>query len=92
MITNDSELTSLERKVLTDLAYGLATEQIAAKRNLSMTVSEDCVNALYEKLGATTRHNLIVKAFVRGFIDDAAFDVAVAFVEQPEQRPTGCFP
>jgi DNA-binding NarL/FixJ family response regulator len=92
LITDDSELTSLERKVLTDLAYGLATDQIVAKRSLSLTLIEGCVNALYEKLGATSRHNLIVKAFVRGFIDDAAFDVAVAFVAQPEQRPTGCFP
>ena len=93
LITNDNELTSLEANVLRDLTYGLTTTQIAAKRSLSITFSEDCVNALYAKIGATSRQNLIVKAFVRGFIDEAAFDAAViTSVAQVERRPTGCFP
>ena len=93
MITNDNELTSLEVNVLRDLTYGLTTSQIAAKRGLSITFSEDCVNELYAKIGATSRQNLIVKAFVRGFIDEAAFDTAViTSVSQVDRRPTGCFP
>ena len=93
MITDESELTALEVSVLRDLAYGLATTQIAAKRSLSARLSEDCVNELYVKLGASTRQNLIVKAFVRGFIDEAAFDAAfTASIAQVESRPTSCFP
>jgi len=42
-----------------------------------MTFSEDCVNELYAKMGATSRQNLIAKAFVRGYIDEDAFDAAV---------------
>jgi DNA-binding NarL/FixJ family response regulator len=93
LITNESELTALEMNVLRDLAYGLATSQIAEKRSLSPTLSEDCVNGVYVKLGASSRQNLIVKAFVRGFIDEAAFDAAfTASVAHVEHRPTSCFP
>ena len=93
MITNDHELTSLEVNVLRDLTHGLTTAQIAAKRSLNITFIEDCVKELYAKIGATSRQNLIVKAFVRGFIDEAAFDAAViASVAQAECRPTSCFP
>jgi DNA-binding NarL/FixJ family response regulator len=93
LITNESELTALEANVLRDLAYGLAASQIAEKRKLSPTLSEECVNELYAKLGASSRQNLIVKAFVRGFIDEAAFDAAfTASIAQAEIRPTSCFP
>lgn len=93
MITDESELTALEVNVLRDLAYGLATAQIAAKRGLSPTLGADCVNELYAKLGASSRQNLMAKAFVRGFIDEAAFDAAVlASFTQAECRPTSCFP
>jgi DNA-binding NarL/FixJ family response regulator len=93
LITNESELTVLEMNVLRDLAYGLATSQIAEKRNLSTGLSEDCVNGVYVKLGASSRQNLIVKAFVRGFIDEAAFDAAfTASVARIENRTTSCFP
>lgn len=93
MITSDNELTSLEANVLRDLAYGLTTSEIAAKRGISTGFIEDCVNDLYGKLGASSRQNLIVKAFIRGFIDEAAFDAAVtASVTDVELRPMGCFP
>lgn len=93
MITNDNELTSLEANVLSDLAYGLTTTQIAAKRSMSSALSECCVSELYAKLGATSRQNLIAKAFIRGFIDEPAFDAAViASLAQAERRPTSCFP
>ena len=79
--------------VLRDLATGLTATQIAAKRSLSIPFSECCVSELYAKLGATSRQNLIAKAFVRGFIDESAFDAAViASVAQGECRPTSCFP
>jgi DNA-binding NarL/FixJ family response regulator len=93
LITNEGELTALEVNVLRDLAYGLTATQIAAKRSLSRALSEDCVNELHAKLGASSRQNLIAKAFVRGYIDEAAFDVAVlASLAQAECRPTSCFP
>jgi DNA-binding NarL/FixJ family response regulator len=93
LITNESELTALEANVLRDLAYGLAASQIAEKRKLSPTLSEDCVNDLYVKLGASSRQNLIVKAFVRGFIDEAAFDAAfTASVARIELRAASRFP
>jgi DNA-binding NarL/FixJ family response regulator len=93
LITNESELTALQVNVLQDLAHGLAPSQIAAKRSLSAPLSEDCVNELYVKLGASSRQNLIAKAYVRGFIDEAAFDAAVmASITQDECRQTSCFP
>jgi len=93
LITNDNELTSLEVAVLGDLAYGLTTAQIAAKRSLSVAFSEECVNELSAKLGAMSRQNLIAKAFVRGLIDEAAFDAAViASGAHAERRATSCFP
>lgn len=93
MITNESELSALEVNVLRDLAYGLGPSQIAAKRSLSAPLSEDCVHDLYAKFGASSRQNLIAKAFVRGFIDEAAFDAAVtASLAQAECRETSCFP
>lgn len=93
LITNNDELTSLEVNVLRDLTYGLTTTQIAIKRSLSVTLCECYVNDLYAKLGATSPQNLIVKAFVRGFIDESAFDTAViASVGEVESRPMGCFP
>jgi DNA-binding NarL/FixJ family response regulator len=93
VITNDNELTSLEANVLSDLAYGLAPAQIAAKRGLSLVLSECCVNEIYGKLGATSHQNLIAKAFIRGFIGESAFDAAVtASLALAERRAMSCFP
>lgn len=96
MITKENKLTWLEANVLNDLAHGLTTTQIAAKRGLIAALGERCVNELYAKLGATSHQNLIAKAYIRGFIDESAFDAtfvaAVAPVAQRKYRNTSCFP
>jgi DNA-binding NarL/FixJ family response regulator len=93
MITSDTEPTSLEKLVLRDLAYGLTSPEIAEKHDLSVTVVTRSVNELSAKLGATTRQSLLVKAFVRGYIDESAFDAGLTGkVARNSVRSTSCFP
>lgn len=53
------ELTSRERAVVSELAWGLSTNQIAAKLRISPHTVRNHLKSSYKKFGVKTRHGLM---------------------------------
>ena len=62
------ELTPRESEVLSHLASGLANKEIAVKLGISDHTVKFHVNAILEKLGASTRTEAVVRGVRRGIV------------------------
>jgi len=64
-----AHLTERERRVLTELALGGSTEEVAAVMHLSPHTVRSHIKSALRKLGAQTRSHGVALALARGEID-----------------------
>jgi len=63
------DLTERERRVLTELALGCSTEEVAAAMHLSPHTVRSHIKSALRKLRAQTRSHAVAIALARGEID-----------------------
>jgi LuxR family maltose regulon positive regulatory protein len=61
-IVDEIKLTNREMEILRDLSQGLSRTEIAASQNISANTVKMSVNIIYEKLGANSYADVILKA------------------------------
>ncbi len=62
------QLTERERQVLKLAAKGMRNKEIARNLNISVRTVEDYMGHIFEKLGATSRTEAVMRAVSRGFL------------------------
>jgi DNA-binding NarL/FixJ family response regulator len=75
LIVQAYELTPREVQVTRALARGLSTPEIAAELHLSRYTVQDHLKAVYEKIGVSSRGELVAKMFADHH--NPALDVAI---------------
>ena len=69
LIVEAYELTPRELDVTRTLARGLPTNEIAKELNLSRYTVQDHLKAVYEKVGVSSRGELVAKMFADHYSD-----------------------
>ena len=64
MIADAHELTERERAVTRLVAHGLATGAIAERLHISPWTVQDHLKSIFEKLGVSTRGELVARVFL----------------------------
>jgi DNA-binding CsgD family transcriptional regulator len=76
------ELSPREADVTRLVAAGLATRDIAARLHLSPHTVRDHIKAIFDKVGVTTRGELVAKLFVE-YIEPLAAENTVRVLGDP---------
>ena len=66
-MTQTPHLTPRERQIVRAVARGLTNRAIAAELRISQQTVKNQLSTLYQKLGVTSRVQLVVFAIRRGF-------------------------
>ena len=64
-------ITPWERSALESLAAGLSTAELAANAGLPECELQQRLTALFERMGASSRHDAVISAWRRGLIPAA---------------------
>jgi DNA-binding CsgD family transcriptional regulator len=84
-----SGVTSREREVATLLARGLSNAEIAQALVLSPHTVQDHIKSLYEKLGVSSRQELVARVFLDEYLPEVAVKRPITSKGRFEVDPDG---